>query len=283
MSSPEDASIFRKGQTQKLAAPPPRTPFVWRLILGGGVLVLGLLAFLLQPTIGPRGQAAIGILCFLGLAAAFSHNLRAVNWHTLGWGLAFQLLLALFVLTSEPGYVLFSGLAEGVKQFLEFTNEGSRVVFGTIANDDAAKEIFGKRYKFGFAFTALPTIIFVSSFFTILYYFGVLQFIVRVMARVMMFFMRTSGAETLSSSANVRRHSSAGRWGVSVQPGHASSNASSFSRNGSSSQPFNMGSSLDHSSAWPSLRAWKHTNVRKVSPGSSCARSPSSTRFASSM
>jgi CNT family concentrative nucleoside transporter len=56
---------------------------------------------------------------------------------------------------------------------------------------------------FIFAFTALPTIIFVSSFFTVLYYFGVLQFIVAMMARAMMYLMRTSGAETLSAAANV--------------------------------------------------------------------------------
>ena len=56
---------------------------------------------------------------------------------------------------------------------------------------------------FIFAFTALPTIIFVSSFFTVLYYFGVLQFVVALMARAMMYLMRTSGAETLSAAANV--------------------------------------------------------------------------------
>src|SRR5207247_7531973 len=54
-----------------------------------------------------------------------------------------------------------------------------------------------------FAFAALPTIIFVSSFFTVLYYFGILQLIVRAMAKGMMYLMRTSGAETLSAAANV--------------------------------------------------------------------------------
>ena len=54
-----------------------------------------------------------------------------------------------------------------------------------------------------FAFVALPTIIFVSSFFTVLYHFGILQFIVRLMARGMMCLMGTSGAETLSAAANV--------------------------------------------------------------------------------
>jgi CNT family concentrative nucleoside transporter len=64
-------------------------------------------------------------------------------------------------------------------------------------------KVFGPENGFVFAFTALPTIIFISAFFTLLYYFGVLQLIVRLMARAMMLLMRTSGAETLSASANV--------------------------------------------------------------------------------
>jgi CNT family concentrative nucleoside transporter len=64
-------------------------------------------------------------------------------------------------------------------------------------------KVFGPANGFVFAFSALPTIIFISSFFTVLYYFGVLQFIVWMMARVMMYALRTSGAETLSAAANV--------------------------------------------------------------------------------
>ena len=76
-------------------------------------------------------------------------------------------------------------------------------VFGVLANQTKMAEIFGPANGFVFAFTALPTIIFISSFFTVLYYFGILQFVVRLMARAMMYLMRTSGAETLSAAANV--------------------------------------------------------------------------------
>jgi CNT family concentrative nucleoside transporter len=89
------------------------------------------------------------------------------------------------------------------KQFLEFTNAGSQLVFGALANPATVEKGFGPGQGFIFAFTALPTIIFVSSFFTVLYYFGVLQFIVRIFARAMQFALRTSGAETLSAAANV--------------------------------------------------------------------------------
>jgi len=179
-----------------------------RLAAGGLALALGAAAFLTRNSVNPRLQALAGIVAFIAVVAAFSTNLRAVSWRTVGWGMAIQLGLALFILKLEiggvrPGYVFFSKVADGVKKFLEFTNAGSTFVFGPLANQPAMDKVFGQGQGFVFAFTALPTIIFVSSFFTVLYYFGILQMIVRVFARAMMFAMRTSGAETLSAAANV--------------------------------------------------------------------------------
>jgi CNT family concentrative nucleoside transporter len=180
------------------------------LRLAAGVLAVGLAiaAFLLRYTINPRVQALAGVVCFIAVVAAFSSNLRAVNWRTVGWGIALQLGLALLILKLEiggvrPGYVFFSKVAAAVKQFLEFTNLGSMFVFNALADQPLMEKVFGPGKGFVFAFTALPTIIFVSSFFTVLYYFGVLQFVVKIFARAMMFAMRTSGAETLSAAANV--------------------------------------------------------------------------------
>lgn len=171
-------------------------------------LGLGLAVFLLRNTLNPRVQALAGIVVFIAIVAACSRNLRAVSWRTVGWGMALQVGLALLILKLEvggvrPGYVFFSRIAEVVKQFLEFTNAGSQFVFGPLANPAVVEKGFGPGNGFIFAFTALPTIIFVSSFFTVLYYFGVLQFVVRLFARAMQFAMRTSGAETLSAAANV--------------------------------------------------------------------------------
>ncbi len=167
-----------------------------------------LLAWLLGDVVGVRGQAAAGAVCFVAVCALFSTNLRAVNWRTVGWGMAIQLTLAFLILKFEVGgtrpiYGLFAGLADVVKRFLEFTNAGSYFVFGPLANGEMMGRVFGPANGFVFAFAALPTIIFISSFFTVLYYFGVLQFIVWLMARAMMFAMRTSGAETLAAAANV--------------------------------------------------------------------------------
>ena len=176
---------------------------------GAIALVLAAAAFALRNTINPRVQALAGIICFICIVAAASRNLRAVNWRTVGWGMALQVGLALVILKLEingvrPGYVFFSKIADMVKRFLEFTNAGSQFVFHKLADQPAMDKVFGGPGEgFVFAFTALPTIIFVSSFFTVLYYFGVLQFVVKLFARAMMLAMRTSGAETLSAAANV--------------------------------------------------------------------------------
>jgi concentrative nucleoside transporter, CNT family len=169
-------------------------------------LVLALFGYLAQDVLDPRVRGAVGALCFIAIVAAGSSNLRGVNWRTVGWGIALQLLLAFVILKFEvngvrPGYELFSAVARGVKRFLEFTSLGSEFVFGDLANEQILGKVLPR--GFVFAFTALPTIIFVSSFFTVLYFFGILQFVVSMMARAMMYLLRTSGAETLSAAANV--------------------------------------------------------------------------------
>ncbi len=179
-----------------------------RLVAVALALVFPALAWVFGGITGPRGQAAAGALCFISVVAACSADLRRVNWRTVLWGMGLQLGFALLILKLEiggrrPGYEFFSAVAGGVKRFLEFTDAGSLFVFGVLADQPRLTETFGPANGFIFAFKALPTIIFISSFFTVLYYFGVLQAIVRLMAKAMMFLMRTSGAETLSAAANV--------------------------------------------------------------------------------
>jgi CNT family concentrative nucleoside transporter len=169
-------------------------------------VVLAGAAIALRHVLPAGVRGGLGILTFIAIVAACSRNLAAVRWRTVGWGLALQFGLAVFILRFEidgwrPGYAFFSKIADGVRKFLEFTNAGSQFVFGGLADP----EVMGKVFPGGFvfAFMGLPTIIFVSAFFTVLYYFGILQFVVRLMARVMMRLMGTSGAETLSAAANV--------------------------------------------------------------------------------
>ncbi|MEZ5283429.1 MAG: Na+ dependent nucleoside transporter N-terminal domain-containing protein [Vicinamibacterales bacterium] len=145
--------------------------------------VLAASAWALAGVIGPRGQAGLGAACFIAICAACSPDLRAVRWRTVGWGVAIQLVLAVFILRLEiggvkPGYAFFSAVGDVVKRFLEFSNQGALFVFGPLANAPLLEGALGPGNGFIFAFLALPTIIFISSFFTILYYFGVLQVIV---------------------------------------------------------------------------------------------------------
>jgi CNT family concentrative nucleoside transporter len=179
-----------------------------RMVAIALVAVTGAAAWILGGVLGFRVQAGFGALCLIAVIAACSPNLRLVNWRTVGWGMALQLGFALIILKLQfgdrrPGYEVFSAIGTTVSQFLQFTDVGSRFVFGILANPGEMAKVFGPANGLVFAFVALPTIIFVSSFFTVLYYFGILQFVVRLMARAMMGLMRTSGAETLSAAANV--------------------------------------------------------------------------------
>lgn len=181
----------------------PPTPLAWRLALLAGVFVIGGIVSAAHESLGRHVRATAGIICFIGIIAACSANLRAVRWRTVAWGLGLQLGLALFIIKTSVGSEIFDKLGGAVGKFLSFTGKGSEFVFGPLANFGEVNHAFGPKAGFIFAFQALPTIIFVSSFFTLLYYFGVLQFVVRIMARLMMYMMGTSGAESLSAVANV--------------------------------------------------------------------------------
>jgi CNT family concentrative nucleoside transporter len=180
-------------------SPVAPTPWVWRLAIGVVVVALAAAAYWLQQPLGPRGQAALGVVCFLGVAAFFSSNLRAVSLQTLLWGIGLQIGLVLFIDRFEiggfnPGRWLFQEFGAGIVALMGFTKAGSSLVFGSLGGDNSPAP---------FAFVVLPVIIFIASFFSVLYYFGVLQFIVRALARVMVYLLGTSGAETLSVSANI--------------------------------------------------------------------------------
>jgi len=170
-----------------------QTPLAWRVALLGLVTTLTLAAYTLP--LGTRGQAMLGFVAFLALVAAFSKNLRAVNLQTLICGIALQFLLAIAVLHVPVVRSAFESMGHGVGKILDVSKVGAEFVFGPLADPGKSGFIF--------AFVALPPIIFVSGLFSVLYYFGVLQFFVRIMARVMKVLMGTSGAETLSVSANV--------------------------------------------------------------------------------
>jgi CNT family concentrative nucleoside transporter len=142
-----------------------------------------------------RFVGLIGIAVILGLAYAFSTNRRAIRWSLVAWGLGLQLTLALFILWTPVGRWFFEALGGGVTTLLKFGDKGAGFVFGPLVENPAMGFIF--------AFKVLPAIIFVGSLMGIAYYIGLMQFIVRGIAKLMVMTMKTSGAESLSAAGTV--------------------------------------------------------------------------------
>jgi concentrative nucleoside transporter, CNT family len=138
-----------------------------------------------------RAISALGILVFLGISYAFSVNRQAVRWRIVAWGLGLEFILALVILRTPWGLNVFKFLGDFVTTFLAFSDVGAKFVFG---------ENFKDHF---FAFQVLPTIIFFSAFISVLYYYGILQRVVNVVAWVMMKTLKTSGSESLSCAGNI--------------------------------------------------------------------------------
>ncbi|MBN3889549.1 MAG: NupC/NupG family nucleoside CNT transporter [Nostoc sp. JL31] len=138
-----------------------------------------------------RAISALGILVFISISYAFSVNRRAVRWRIVVWGLGLEFVFALVIIKTPWGLNVFKSLGDIVSQFLAFSDVGAKFVFG---------ENFKDHF---FAFQVLPTIIFFSAFISVLYYYGILQRVVNVMAWVMMKTMKTSGSESLSCAGNI--------------------------------------------------------------------------------
>lgn len=155
-------------------------------------------------------QPLIGLVGILGLAYALSTNRKAISPRVVGWGLGLQVLFALIVLKTSIGQSVFTVLGDQMRQLLEFSIVGSGFVFGALGDGSVWSRVMtgalgeeGARYGVVFAFQILPTIIFIAALFAILYFIGVMQFIVRLFAVVMNKVMGASGAESLNVAASI--------------------------------------------------------------------------------
>jgi CNT family concentrative nucleoside transporter len=155
-------------------------------------------------------QPMFGAAVILGIGYAASVNRRAVDWRTVGWGFGLQVVFAFVVLKTSIGQTLFETLGGYVTRLLAFSNVGAAFVFGPLGDPAVwgramagAMGPDGARYAVVFAFQILPTIIFVAALFAILYYFGIMQVVVRVLAVVMHRVMGASGAESLNVAASI--------------------------------------------------------------------------------
>jgi CNT family concentrative nucleoside transporter len=158
----------------------------------------------------PRLQPIVGLVLIAAAAYFGSTNRRAIRLSTVLWGFGLQFLFALIVLKTTVGQTTFAILGDKIRQLLAFATVGSAFVFGPIGDPPAWQRIMtavlgpdGAQYGTIFAFQIAPTIIFIAALFAILYYFGVMQLVVRVFASLMKAVMGASGAESLNVAASV--------------------------------------------------------------------------------
>jgi CNT family concentrative nucleoside transporter len=142
-----------------------------------------------------RFTGLLGLIVFIGIAYAFSTNRRAIRWRTVAWGLGLQLLFAFIVLDSSLGQRVLAVAGSAVNKLLENSVAGSSMVFGPLGGSNAAVAVF--------AFRVLPTIIFISAFFAVLYYIGFMQLVIRAFAWIMQKTMGISGAESTNVAASI--------------------------------------------------------------------------------
>ena len=144
---------------------------------------------------GARFRSGVGLFVMLAFAWLFSTNRRAISLRLVVVGVIMQVVLGLFTLT-PPGRFIFMHFNDLISGLLGFTGQGASFLFGQLSSPPTSLGAF-------FAFGVLPTIIFFSSLMAVLYHLGVMQRVVRVMARAMQKTMGTSGAESLSAAGNI--------------------------------------------------------------------------------
>jgi concentrative nucleoside transporter, CNT family len=154
-------------------------------------------------------RGVLGLAVILGIALLISNNRRSVNLRTVGAGLLLQFLLAVFILRGNEMGAVFAPLGwpkaffAWVSSFfvlvLNFTTAGAEFLFGPLALSPGMEGSLGHI----FAFQVLPTIIFFAALMAILYHLGVMQRVVQGMAYVVRRVLGTSGAESLSVTANI--------------------------------------------------------------------------------
>ncbi|MEN8789040.1 MAG: nucleoside transporter C-terminal domain-containing protein [Flavobacteriaceae bacterium] len=142
-------------------------------------------------------RGILGLFSLVVIAFIFSANRKAINWKTAGIGLGIQLVLAIGILKVPAIQWFFNVLGGFFNEILNFTLAGSEFLFGGLLNLD------NPNIGYIFAFQILPTIIFFSALTSVLYYLGIIQKLVKVLAWLLTKFLGISGAESLSVSGNI--------------------------------------------------------------------------------
>lgn len=141
-------------------------------------------------------RGILGMVSLLIIAFLFSSNRRAINWKTVGVGLAFQLIIAIGVLKVDFIKTIFESIGKVFIKVLDFTKAGSQFLFEGLVVD---MDTFG----FIFAFQVLPTILFFSALTSVLFYLGIIQKVVKGFGWLLSKLLKISGAESLSVAGNI--------------------------------------------------------------------------------
>ncbi len=146
-------------------------------------------------------MSLVGMIVLLAIAFAFSSNRKAINFRTVGGAFAIQFALGAFVLYVPWGRDLLNGFSSGVSNVINYGNDGSSFLFGGLVSDKMF-EVFGGG-GFIFAFRVLPTLIFFSALISVLYYIGVMQWVIKILGGALQKALGTSRAESMSAAANI--------------------------------------------------------------------------------
>ncbi|CAH8198336.1 NupC/NupG family nucleoside CNT transporter [Vibrio aestuarianus] len=146
-------------------------------------------------------MSLVGMVVLLAIAFAFSSNRKAINIRTVGGAFAIQFVLGAFVLYVPWGRDLLNGFSTGVSNVINYGNDGSSFLFGGLVSNKMF-EVFGGG-GFIFAFRVLPTLIFFSALISVLYYIGVMQWVIKILGGALQKALGTSRAESMSAAANI--------------------------------------------------------------------------------
>lgn len=149
-----------------------------------------------------RFTGLLGIILILGLAYLMSNNRKAINYRTVGVGFGLQVVLAIFILKTEAGQIVFQWLGDSINTLLGQADKGAMFVFGSLVNRELMGKAFGAGNEYIFFFKVVPTIIFVAVLVNMFYYLGVLQRVVAFIGKGVHWLMGVSGAEALSNVAS---------------------------------------------------------------------------------
>jgi CNT family concentrative nucleoside transporter len=144
-----------------------------------------------------------GWFTMIAIAWAISYNRKLFPWRTVIWGLGLQFTLALLILNTQAGKDFFIIAGKVVQKLIQFSTDGTKFVFGPLADSDLLGKAFGAEHSLVFAILVTGTVVIVSSLSSLFYHWGILQKVVRAVAFVMRKAMGTSGSETLSAAANI--------------------------------------------------------------------------------